>query len=194
MRREGTDYPIDACGFALLDSTRSQILLSYHWNSDGQLYEGSEFATPWMRERRVHDADDDEDNPDIFGTDATLQITVHPTWHQNRRGGSDQVVNTLVIFGYLYLVESDGSLTGLSAFNYNVKSYSYSNQLDDFFRRCGVHNQWDGENVCDLCVVPFVRLFEDSAATLSRVPAGPEAAGSNESSHPVRTVVVTTII
>ena len=173
MRR---DYfnPTDACGFALLDSTRSQILLSYHWNSDGQLYEGSEFATPWMRERRVHDADD-EDNPDIFGTDATLQITVDPTWHQNRRGGSDQVVNTLVIFGYLYLVESDGSLTGLSAFNYNVERYYYSDQLDDFFRRCGVHNQWDGENVCDLCVVPFVRLFEDSTATLSRVPAGPDS-------------------
>ena len=88
--------------------------------------------------------------------------------------------NTLVIFGYLYLVESDGSLTGLSAFNYNVKSYSYSNQLDDFFRRCGVHNQWDGENVCDLCVVPFVRLFEDSTATLSRVPAGPDATGSDD--------------
>ena len=180
MTRDDTTNPIDACGFALLDSTRSQILLSYHWNSDGQLYEGDQYQTPWMRERRVHDADD-EDNPDIFGTDATLQVTVCPTWHQNRRGGSDQVVNTLVIFGYLYLVESDGSLTGLSAFNYNVKSYSYSNQLDDFFRRCGVHNQWDGENVCDLCVVPFVRLFEDSTATLSRVPAGPEAAGSNES-------------
>ena len=180
MTRDDTTNPIDACGFALLDSTRSQILLSYHWNSDGQLYEGDQYQTPWMRERRVHDADD-EDNPDIFGTDATLQITVDPTWHQNRRGGSDQVVNTLVIFGYLYLVESDGSLTGLSAFNYNVESYSYSNQLDDFFRRCGQQNQWDGENVCDLCVVPFVRLFEDSTATLSRVPAGPEAAGSNES-------------
>ena len=179
MTRDDTTNPIDACGFALLDSTRSQILLSYHWNSDGQLYEGDQYQTPWMRERRVHDADD-EDNPDIFGTDATLQITVDPTWHQNRRGGSDQVVNTLVIFGYLYLVESDGSLTGLSAFNYNVERYSYSGQLDDFFRRCGVHNQWDGENVCDLCVVPFVRLFEDSTATLSRVPAGPDATGSDD--------------
>ena len=180
MTRDDTTNPIDACGFALLDSTRRQILLSYHWNSDGQLYEGDQYQTPWMRERRVHDADD-EDNPDIFGTDATLQITVDPTWHQNRRGGSDQVVNTLVIFGYLYLVESDGSLTGLSAFNHNVERYYYSDQLDDFFRRCGQQNQWDGENVCDLCVVPFVRLFEDSTATLSRVPAGPEAAGSNES-------------
>ena len=138
-----------------------------------------------MRESRVHN-DDEEDYPDIFGTDATLQVTVHPTWHQNRRGGSDQVVNTLVIFGYLYLVESDGSLTGLSAFNYNVKSYSYSNQLDDFFRRCGLPNQWDSyyhwdsENVCDLCVVPFVRLFEQSTATLSRVPAGPDATGSDD--------------
>ena len=179
MTRDDTTNPIDACGFALLDSTRSQILLSYHWNSDGQLYEGDQYQTPWMRERRVHDADD-EDNPDIFGTDATLQITVDPTWHQNRRGGSDQVVNTLVIFGYLYLVESDGSLTGLSAFNYNVERYYYSDQLDDFFRRCGQQNQWDGENVCDLCVVPFVRLFEDSTATLSRVPAGPDATGSDD--------------
>jgi len=192
MRREGTDYPIDACGFALLDSTRSQILLSYHWNSDGQLYEGSEFATPWMRERRVHDADDDEDYPDIFGTDATLQVTVHPTWHQNRRGGSD-IRNSLSIIGRLNLVESDGSLTRLDSFHARVNR-SYAGQLDDFFRRCGVPDQWGSEKVCDLCIVPFVRLFEDSAATLSRVPAGPEAAGSNESSHPVRTVVVTTII
>ena len=35
MTRDDTTNPIDACGFALLDSTRSQILLSYHWNSDG---------------------------------------------------------------------------------------------------------------------------------------------------------------
>ena len=46
-----------------------------------------------MREEPVHD-NDDEDNPDIFGTDATLQVTVDPTWHQNRRGGSD-IGNTL---------------------------------------------------------------------------------------------------
>ena len=89
-------------------------------------------------------------------------------------------MNGLSIIGRLHLVESDGSLTGLSAFNYNVERYYYSNQLDDFFRRCGVHNQWDGENVCDLCVVPFVRLFEDSTATLSRVPAGPDATGSDD--------------
>ena len=132
-----------------------------------------------MSEEPVHD-NDEEDNPDIFGTDATLQVTVCPTWHQNRRGGSD-IMNGLSIIGRLHLVESDGSLTRLSAFNYTVSSYSYSAQLDDFYRRCGLPNQWDSENVCDLCVVPFVRLFEDSTATLSRVPAGPEAAGSNES-------------
>ena len=171
MTREDTDYPIDACGFALLDSTRSQILLSYHWNSDGQLYEGDEFATPWMRERRVHAADDDEDNPDIFGADATLQITVHPVWHQDRRGGSD-IINSLLIIGRLNLVESDGSLTRLSEFFDDLSSYAHSDQLNDFFRRCGQQNHWNSEDVCDLCVVPFDRLFEDSAATLSRVPAG----------------------
>ena len=197
MRRDDFN-PTDACGFALLDSTRSQILLSYHWNSDGQLYEGDQYRTPWMRESRVHN-DDEEDYPDIFGTDATLQVTVHPTWHQNRRGGSD-IRNKLYIIGRLDLVESDGSLTRLDSFHARVSTRSYAGQLDNFFRRCGLPNQWDSyyhwdsENVCDLCVVPFVRLFEQSTATLSRVPAGPEAAGSNESSHPVRTVVVTTII
>ena len=198
MTRDDTTNPIDACGFALLDSTRSQILLSYHWNSDGQLYEGDQYRTPWMRESRVHN-DDEEDYPDIFGTDATLQVTVHPTWHQNRRGGSD-IRNKLYIIGRLDLVESDGSLTRLDSFHARVSTRSYAGQLDNFFRRCGLPNQWDSyyhwdsENVCDLCVVPFVRLFEQSTATLSRVPAGPEAAGSNESSHPVRTVVVTTVI
>ena len=163
--------PTDACGFALLDSTRSQILLSYHWNSDGQLYEGDEYRTPWMRERRVHD--DDNDDKDIFGTEATLQVAVHPEWNQHRQEDSDQVKNTLMLFIYLYLVESDGSLTRVSAFNHNVTSFYYSDQLDDFFRRCGLHNhQWDSEKVCDLYVVPFVRLFEESTATLSRVPAG----------------------
>ena len=172
--------PTDACGFALLDSTRSQILLSYHWNSDGQEYEGDEYRTPWMREQQVHE--DDDDGKDIFGTDATLQVTVDTEWGQQAYSSdSDEVKNTLMLFVYLYLVESDGSLTRLSAFNYNVSSdlststHSYSDQLDDFFQRCGVLNQWDGENVCDLCVVPFVRLFEDSTATLSRVPAGPDS-------------------
>ena len=173
MRRDDTTNPIDACGFALLDSTRSQILLSYHWNSDGQLYEGDEYRTPWMRERRVHD--DDNDDKDIFGTEATLQVAVHPEWNQHRQEDSDQVKNTLMLFIYLYLVESDGSLTRLSAFNHNVTSFYYSDQLDDFFRRCGLPNhQWDSEEVCDLYVVPFVRLFEESTATLSRVPAGPD--------------------
>ena len=46
-------------------------------------------------------------------------------------------MNTLMIFGYLYLVESDGSLK-TAAFNYNVEPYYYSAQLDDFFRRCGL--------------------------------------------------------
>ena len=179
MRRDDTTDPIDACGFALLDSTRSQILLSYHWNSDGQEYEGDEYRTPWMRERRVHD--DDNDDKDIFGTEATLQVTVHPEWNQHRREDSDQVTNTLMLFVYLYLVESDGSLTRLSAFNHNVTSFYYSDQLDDFYRRCGRPNhQWDSEEVCDLCVVPFVRLFEESTATLSRVPAGPDATGSDD--------------
>ena len=179
MTRDDTTNPIDACGFALLDSTRSQILLSYHWNSDGQLYEGDEFATPWMRERRVHAADDDEDNPDIFGADATLQITVHPVWHQDRRGGSD-IINSLLIIGRLNLVESDGSLTRLSEFFDDLSSYAHSDQLNDFFRRCGQPNQWDSKDVCDLCVVPFVRLFGKSTATLSRVPAGPDATGPDD--------------
>ena len=179
MTRDDTTNPIDACGFALLDSTRSQILLSYHWNSDGQLYEGDEYRTPWMRERRVHD--DDNDDKDIFGTEATLQVAVHPEWNQHRQEDSDQVKNTLMLFIYLYLVESDGSLTRVSAFNHNVTSFYYSDQLDDFFRRCGLHNhQWDSEEVCDLYVVPFVRLFEESTATLSRVPAGPDATGSDD--------------
>ena len=171
MRR---DYfnPTDACGFALLDSTRSQILLSYHWNSDGQLYEGDRYRTPWMHEEEVHD---DNDDTDIFGTDATLQVTVRPRWYQH------QSVNRFRMIGDLQLVESDGSLTRLSEFYYNVSNYSHSDQLDDFYRRCGQPNRWDRKEVCNLCVVPFVRLFEQSTATLSRVPAGPEAAGSNES-------------
>ena len=104
------------------------------------------------------------------------KVAVHPEWNQHRREDSDQVKNTLMLFIYLYLVESDGSLTRLSAFNHNVTSFYYSDQLDDFFRRCGLHNhQWDSEKVCDLYVVPFVRLFEESTATLSRVPAGPDA-------------------
>ncbi len=183
MTRDGTANPTDACGFALLDSTRSQILLYYHWNSDGQLYEGDQYGTPWsdpwMREQKVHDDDDDKD---IFGTEATLQVTVDAEWNQRRSEASDQVDNTLMIFGYLYLVESDGSLTRLSAFNYNVASYSYSGQLDDFFRRCGQPNHWDSEDFCDLCIVPFVRLFEESTATLSRVPAGPDSTGSRTGS------------
>ena len=172
MTRDDTTNPIDACGFALLDSTRSQILLSYHWNSDGQLYEGDQYQTPWMRERRVHDADD-EDNPDIFGADATLQITVHPVWHQDRRGGSD-IINSLLIIGRLNLVESDGSLTSLDWFHEDFSPHVYPDQTYDFFRRCGLYPRWDTEDVCDLCVVPFVRLVGKSTATLSRVPAGPD--------------------
>ena len=132
-----------------------------------------------MREQQVHE--DDDDGKDIFGTDATLQVTVDPEWGQQAASSdSDQVKNTLMPFIYLYLVESDGSLTRLSAFNHNVESYYYSDQLDDFYRRCGLPNQWHGDEVCDLCVVPFVRLFEGSTATLSRVPAGPDATGSDD--------------
>ena len=173
MRR---DYfnPTDACGFALLDSTRSQILLSYHWNSDGQLYEGDRYRTPWMHEEEVHD---DNDDTDIFGLDATLQVTVRPRWYQH------QSVNRFRMIGDLQLVESDGSLTRLSEFYYNVSNYSHSDQLDDFYRRCGQPNRWDRKEVCNLCVVPFVRLFEQSTATLSRVPAGPDA--TDESIIPV---------
>ena len=174
MTRDDTTNPIDACGFALLDSTRRQILLSYHWNSDGQLYEGDQYQTPWMRERRVHDADD-EDNPDIFGTDATLQITVCHTWYQDRPGDyADQVKNTLSIYGFLHLVESDGSLTSLDWFHEDFSPHVYPDQTYDFFRRCGLYPRWDTEEVCDLCVVPFVRLVGKSTATLSRVPAGPD--------------------
>ena len=177
MRRDDFN-PTDACGFALLDSTRSQILLSYHWNSDGQLYEGDQYRTPWMRESRVHN-DDEEDYPDIFGTDATLQVTVRPTWYQHR---GSALKNTLRIIGYLQLVDSDGSLTRLDAFHIGVSSRGLPGQIDDFFRRChgGLPPHWDSEEVCDLCIVPFVRLFEDSTATLSRVPAGPDATGSDD--------------
>ena len=171
MRR---DYfnPTDACGFALLDSTRSQILLSYHWNSDGQLYEGDRYRTPWMHEEEVHD---DNDDTDIFGTDATLQVTVCHTWYQDRPGDyADQVKNTLSIYGFLHLVESDGSLTSLDWFHEDFSPHVYPDQTYDFFRRCGLYPRWDTEEVCDLCVVPFVRLVGKSTATLSRVPAGPD--------------------
>ncbi len=170
MRR---DYfnPTDACGFALLDSARSQILISYNWNSDGQFYEGDQYRTPWMREQQVHDDDD----TDIFGTDATLQITVCHTWYQDRPGDyADQVKNTLSIYGFLHLVESDGSLTSLDWFHEDFSPHVYPDQTYDFFRRCGLYPRWDTEDVCDLCVVPFVRLVGKSTATLSRVPAGPD--------------------
>ena len=164
--------PTDACGFALLDSTRSQILLSYHWNSDGKLYEGDQYGAPWMREQKVHDDDDDTD---IFGTDATLQVTVCHTWYQDRPGDyADQVKNTLSIYGFLHLVESDGSLTSLDWFHEDFSPHVYPDQTYDFFRRCGLYPRWDTEEVCDLCVVPFVRLVGKSTATLSRVPAGPD--------------------
>ena len=172
MTRDDTTNPIDACGFALLDSTRSQILLSYHWNSDGDEYEGDQYRTPWMREHRVHD---DNDDKDIFGTDATLQITVCHTWYQDRPGDyADQVKNTLSIYGFLHLVESDGSLTSLDWFHVDISPHVYPDQIYDFFRRCGLYPRWDTEEVCDLCVVPFVRLVGKSTATLSRVPAGPD--------------------
>ena len=172
MTRDETTNPIDACGFALLDSTRSQILLSYHWNSDGDEYEGDQYRTPWMREHRVHD---DNDDKDIFGTDATLQITVCHTWYQDRPGDyADQVKNTLSIYGFLHLVESDGSLTSLDWFHEDFSPHVYPDQTYDFFRRCGLYPRWDTEEVCDLCVVPFVRLVGKSTATLSRVPAGPD--------------------
>ena len=173
MTRDDTTNPIDACGFALLDSTRRQILISYHWNSDGQLYEGDQYRTPWMRESRVHN--DDDDDTDIFGTDATLQITVCHTWYQDRPGDyADQVKNTLSIYGFLHLVESDGSLTSLDWFHEDFSPHVYPDQTYDFFRRCGLYPRWDTEEVCDLCVVPFVRLVGKSTATLSRVPAGPD--------------------
>ena len=173
MTRDDTTNPIDACGFALLDSARSQILISYHWNSDGQLYEGDQYRTPWMRESRVHN--DDDDDTDIFGTDATLQVTVCHTWYQDRPGDyADQVRNTLSIYGFLHLVESDGSLTSLDWFHEDFSPHVYPDQTYDFFRRCGLYPRWDTEEVCDLCVVPFVRLVGKSTATLSRVPAGPD--------------------
>ena len=172
MTRDDTTNPTDACGFALLDSTRSQILLSYHWNSDGKLYEGDQYGAPWMREQKVHDDDDDTD---IFGTDATLQVTVCHTWYQDRPGDyADQVKNTLSIYGFLHLVESDGSLTSLDWFHEDFSPHVYPDQTYDFFRRCGLYPRWDTEEVCDLCVVPFVRLVGKSTATLSRVPAGPD--------------------
>ena len=124
-----------------------------------------------MHEEEVHD---DNDDTDIFGTDATLQVTVRPRWYQH------QSVNRFRMIGDLQLVESDGSLTSLDWFHVDISPHVYPDQIYDFFRRCGLYPRWDTEEVCDLCIVPFVRLVGKSTATLSRVPAGPEAAGSNE--------------
>ena len=169
MTRGDSKTTTDACRFVLLDSTRSQILLSYHWNSDGELYEDDQFATPWMREYRLH-ADDDLDYADIWGDDATLQISVESTLVSlGHNAGTLHIVVTLD------LVETDGSLSRLANLIDYISYRIYPDEFNDFARRC--ERPQTPEN---LCVVPFVRIFEDSTATLSRVPTGPDAARSDD--------------
>ena len=143
-----SDTIVDAVGFVITDPAQREILLTYYVNSNGSVY--NQEGPPWMRE--IAPLDDDEG--DLWAEDATLEMSVELTGEKFQRE--------------LAVVLSDADGHGIVGGTIVVSWTNdlFRSQFMDFAARCG----WTDFRVAleDLCVAPFVRIYDDSTATVSR--------------------------
>jgi hypothetical protein len=143
-----SDNIVDAVGFVITDPAQREILLAYHVNSSGCTYnEGYQ----WQREIRLFDDDDEED---LWAEDATLELSVELTGEKFQRE--------------LAVVLSDAEGRGIvgGTIDASWTNDFFRGQFMDFARRCG----WTDFRVAleDLYVAPFVRIYDESTATVLR--------------------------
>ena len=143
-----SDNIVDAVGFVITDPAQREILLAYHVNSSGCTYnEGYQ----WQREIRLFDDDDEED---LWAEDATLELSVELTGEKFQRE--------------LAVVLSDAEGRGIvgGTIDASWTNDFFRGQFMDFARRCG----WTDFRVAleDLYVAPFVRIYDESTATVAR--------------------------
>ena len=139
---------VDAVGFVITDPAQREILLAYHVNSSGCTYnEGYD----WQREIRLFDDDDEED---LWAEDATLELSVELTGEKFQREIA------------VVLADAEGRGIVGGTIDAAWTNDLFRSQFMDFARRCG----WNDFRVAleDLCVAPFVRIYHDSTATVSR--------------------------
>ena len=143
-----SDTIVDAVGFVITDPAQREILLTYYVNSNGSVY--NQEGPPWMRE--IAPLDDDEG--DLWAEDATLEMSVELTGEKFQRE--------------LAVVLSDADGHGIVGGTIVVSWTNdlFRSQFMDFAARCG----WTDFRVAleDLYVAPFVRIYHDSTAKVSR--------------------------
>ena len=117
-------------------------------NSDGGRYGAA--TIPWSREIRVQE----EGGEDLWAEDAQLELSVELTGEKFQRE--------------LAVVLADAAGRGVAGGTIDVAWTNdfFRGQFMDFARRCG----WNDFRVAleDLCVAPFVRIYDESTATVSR--------------------------
>ena len=154
MTRLTEHHIVDAVGFVITDPAQREILLEYHVNSSGGQYNRND--QQWSREIQLLECDEDGETreEDLWAGDAQLELSVELTGEKFQRE--------------LAVVLADAEGRGIvggtidAAWTNDV----FRAQFMDFARRCG----WNDFRVAleDLCVAPFVRIYHDSTATVSR--------------------------
>ena len=140
---------VDAVGFVITDPRQCQILLEYHVNSDGGRYGANN--QPWSREIRVQE----EGEEDIWAEDAQLELSVELTGEKFQRELAVELSDA----------EGNGPIVG-GTIDAAWTNDFFRSQFMDFARRC----DWNDFRIAleDLYVAPFVRIYHDSTATVSR--------------------------
>ena len=145
-----SDTIVDAVGFVITDPAQRQILLAYHVNSNGCMY--NQEHPSWQRE--IAPNGDVEGEFPLWGADAQLELSVELTGEKFQRE--------------LAVVLSDAQGNGIVGGTIDAAWTNdfFRSQFMDFARRCG----WNDFRVAleDLYVAPFVRIYDESTATVLR--------------------------
>ena len=139
---------VDAVGFVITDPAQREILLEYHVNSNGSVYNHE--SPPWQREI----APQNDDEGELWAQDATLEVSVELTGEKFQREIA------------VVLSDADGHGIVGGTIDAAWTNDVFRAQFMDFARRC----DWNDFRVAleDLYVAPFVRIYHDSTATVAR--------------------------
>ena len=154
MTRLTEHHIVDAVGFVITDPAQREILLEYHVNSNGGQYNRND--QQWSREIQLLECDEDGETreEDLWAGDAQLELSVELTGERFQRE--------------LAVVLADAEGRGIVGGTIDVAWTNdfFRSQFMDFARRCG----WNDFRVAleDLHVAPFVRIWDDSTATVLR--------------------------
>ncbi len=149
-----SDNVVDAVGFVITDPAQREILLEYHVNSSGGQYNRND--QQWSREIQLLECDEDGETgeEDLWAHDAQLELSVELTGEKFQRELA------------VVLADAEGRAIVGGTIDAAWTTDLFRSQFMDFARRCG----WNDFRVAleDLCVAPFVRIYHDSTATVSR--------------------------